>query len=154
MTVRFKEKDATVRYRPGKVTLDQILKRYEDTPFDVSPIDPIVTIARTKQAIVRSWTQRSKQPVPIPASPAANKKASKKKANNSKKGNKKNPKTRDTFKPIQLFVEVVPEHARGTRRRGTTVSGHAPPAEALSPPRGLRLRTRPPPVHRAICDGR
>ena len=43
VTVRFEEKDAQVRFVPGQVTLDQIVKRYEDTPFGVTPAGPIVT---------------------------------------------------------------------------------------------------------------
>lgn len=59
VTVRFEKKDATVRYLPEKVKLDQILKRYDDTPFEVSLDGPIVTIARTKQLTLRGWTQRA-----------------------------------------------------------------------------------------------
>ena len=58
--VRFDEKNATVRYRPGQVTLDQILARYADTPFGVSPSGPVVTIARTPHGSLRGWTERKK----------------------------------------------------------------------------------------------
>lgn len=92
VAVRFKEKDATVKYVPGKVTLDQILKQYDDTPFGVSPDGPVVTIARTKQVTLRGWTQLAK-----PDAPKTDKTA------------KKASKPGDQPKQVQLFVELVSE---------------------------------------------
>ena len=65
LAVRFEEKDATVRYLPAEVTLDEILLRYDDTPFDVSLSGAVVSITRTKLVTVRGWSQRpepSEQP--------------------------------------------------------------------------------------------
>jgi hypothetical protein len=45
---------------PGKVTLEQIVKRYDDTPFGVSPSGPVVTIARTDHGVFRGWSERTK----------------------------------------------------------------------------------------------
>jgi hypothetical protein len=83
--VRYDEKDATVSYLPGKVTLDQILARYADTPFGVSPSGPVVTIARTTQGTLRGWTARSKPP--------------EEKSGSDGKG--------DAPNPIQLFLEFT-----------------------------------------------
>jgi hypothetical protein len=58
--VRFEEKDATVRYLPDRVTLAQILKQYENTPFGVSLSGSVVTIARAGPVTLRSWTQRTR----------------------------------------------------------------------------------------------
>ncbi|MCH8829584.1 MAG: hypothetical protein IID45_08410, partial [Planctomycetes bacterium] len=91
VSVRFKEKDATVRYLPGKVGLAQILKRYDDTPFDVTPSGPIVSIFRTKTAKLRGWMEREKpkkSPPRAKAVPAARKPSA--------------------SKPIVVFVEIVP----------------------------------------------
>jgi hypothetical protein len=63
--VRFDDKQATVRYVPGKTTLDRILKRYDDTPFHVTQSGDIVTILQTPHATVRGWTVReSADPAP------------------------------------------------------------------------------------------
>lgn len=59
VAVRFEEKDATVRYLPGKVALDKILKRYDDTPFDVTLTGAVVSITRTKFVTLRGWSERS-----------------------------------------------------------------------------------------------
>lgn len=81
VAVRFKEKDATVRYLPRKITLEQILKQYDGTPFEVAIYGPIVTIANTPQFTLRGWTKRdqsaSEQDETLP-------------------------------QPIQLIVELVP----------------------------------------------
>ena len=85
VTVRFKEKDATVRYEVGKVKLEQILKQYDATPFGVTPAGPIVTVARSKQMTVRGWTQKAiAKPKEVKAS------------------------EQSAPEPIQLFVEFAP----------------------------------------------
>ncbi|MCH7726806.1 MAG: hypothetical protein IH991_10045, partial [Planctomycetes bacterium] len=83
--MRFKEKDATVRYEVGKVKLEQILKQYDATPFGVTPAGPIVTVARTKQMTLRGWTQKATA-----------------KPNEAKASEQNAP------EPIQLFVEFIP----------------------------------------------
>jgi hypothetical protein len=101
--VRFKEKDATVRYLPGKVGLTQILKRYDDTPFDVTADKPIVSVVRTKTATLRGWTVRKKTP----------------KASGVKK-----------LDPISVHVEIVP--TKGTRiSSAVNISMSNPPAARL-----------------------
>ena len=64
VNVRFENKDATVRYLPGQVTLDQILKRFEDTPFGVTLAGPVVTFTDTGQVVLRGWTERTKADAP------------------------------------------------------------------------------------------
>ena len=94
VTVRFEEKDATVRYLLGEVLLDQILKRYEDTPFDVALAGAVVSIARTKLVTVRGWSERpdpSEQPTVIAAD----------------QGNSEVERSRS----IDLFVELLPATA-------------------------------------------
>lgn len=90
--MRFAEKDATVRYVAGKVTLDQILKRYENTPFAVVPTSPIVSVARVRTLTLRGWTARAMA------------------ADASTESNDRESKTTNdsTTLPIELFVEVVP----------------------------------------------
>jgi len=95
IAVRFSEKNATVRYLPGKVRLEQILKQYDDTPFDVAPDGPIVMIVRAKQVTLRGWSQR-----PQPDKPASKTDPSEKKASKAKSGE-------ESSQPIQLFVELV-----------------------------------------------
>lgn len=83
VTVRFAEKDATVRFLPAKVTVEQILNRYRDTPFGVSQSEPVVAVVRTRHATVRGWAK---------ANPPGLGKADKEKQ-----------------EQIDLFVEMVPE---------------------------------------------
>ena len=91
--MRFEEKDATVRYVPGKVTLDRILERYRDTPFEVAPAGPIVTVARGKNVTLRAWSHRAaKTP---PSDPPEKKPA-------GTAGKEAAP------RPIQVLVDVVP----------------------------------------------
>ena len=102
--MRFKEKDAAVRYLPGKVGLDQILKRYEDTPFDVTPAGEIVAVVRTKQVTLRGWAEQSN---PTKATQRAG-----------------------AGKPTTVFVELVP--AKGMRiASGARFSLSNPPAAGL-----------------------
>ncbi len=82
INVRFEEKNATVRYLPSQVTLDQILERYESTPFGVSLSGPVVTIARSEQVTLRGWTQRTKD-----------------------------DEKDSTPKPIQVFVDTIVEQS-------------------------------------------
>ena len=89
--VRFKEKDATVRYLPDQVTLDQILKRYESTPFGVTPAGPVVTIVDTGQAVLRGWSERTTA--------------------ETKDFDSNDKAKADAPKPIQLFVETVVEES-------------------------------------------
>jgi len=107
--VRFDEKDATVRYLPGKVTLDQILKRYDDTPFGVVASGPVVTIAHTAQGTCRVWTER------MPAVPSASTSDS-------------DP---DAPTPIRIFFEFS---AKGSARSGLELklSLADPPAAGLA----------------------
>jgi hypothetical protein len=102
--VRFDEKDATVRYLPAKVTLEQILRRYDDTPFGVIPSGPVVTIARTTHGKVRVWTERT------PAVP----------------GGAKSDSDRDAPTPIRMFLEYS--------AKGTGSSASVPELSLADPP--------------------
>lgn len=99
VTVRFKEKDATVLYEHGKVTLDQILARYYDTPFDVRPAGPVVTVAHNKHVTLRGWTQRPQTHQPTSKPDERDKKVSGVADDAS------------ASPQIQLFVELVPAKA-------------------------------------------
>jgi len=57
VSVNYEEKRATVRFEPGTVRLEQILKRYVGTRFTVSPAGPITSIARLEGATVRAWIE-------------------------------------------------------------------------------------------------
>ncbi len=60
VAVKFEKKQATVRFEIGKVRLEQILKRYASTPFDVTPAGPVTSIVRHEQATVRAWADPGK----------------------------------------------------------------------------------------------
>ncbi len=98
VAVRFKEKDATVRYLPAKVGLAQILKQYDDTPFDVTPDGPIVSIAHTKQLTLRGWTTRKS-----PAKPSLQTNKTDPSAKKTAAGNNS-----ELPRPIRLIVDLVP----------------------------------------------
>ena len=119
VTVRFKEKDATVRYEQRKVTLDQILNRYDDTPFDVRPVGPVITVAYNKQVTVRGWSQRTQVDQQASQPDARDKKA---------------PVVVDdegASMPVQLFVELVP--AKGFQITAPAqLSLSDPPASGLA----------------------
>jgi hypothetical protein len=60
VAVSFEKKQAVVRFEIGKVRLEQILKRYAATPFDVTPAGPVTTIVRHERATVRAWADPAK----------------------------------------------------------------------------------------------
>ncbi len=91
--VRFEEKDAIVRYHPSQVTLGQILKRYESTPFGVTLAGSVVTIARAEQVVLRGWTERTKL--------------------EAKETDSDDKRKDDTPQPIQVYVEAVVEESAG-----------------------------------------
>ena len=96
VTVRFKEKDATVLYEQGVVTLDQILQRYLDTPFDVTPTGPVSAFVHNDRVTLRSWFERPAVDPPKERSAAADKKAD----GAADSGTE--------LRPVSLFVELVP----------------------------------------------
>ena len=95
IVVRFQEKDATIRFIPGKVSLNQILSRYDETPFEVTANLPIVTIVRTEQFTIRGWTARNKL---VPQNTKSN----------SDDTNKKQTAGDGSLPTITLNVEFVP----------------------------------------------
>ena len=127
--VRFDEKDATVRYLPGKVTFDQIIRRYDDTPFGVIPSGPVVTIAHTTRGTIRGWTKRTPPVL---------------------EGSETDSES-DTPKPIRIFLEFA--------AKGSVQSGSTPKLSLAEPPAAGLARGQPPgetTVLRAarILDGR
>ena len=58
VAVRYKEADATIQFLPRQVTVDQILRRFDDTPFTIKLGGPIVTVMKTQRLTLRSWIQR------------------------------------------------------------------------------------------------
>ncbi len=116
VAVRFSEKDATIRYLPEKVSLDQILKQYDNTPFSVVPDGPIVSIARTAQLTLRGWTTREAAEKEQPA-----------------KGSKSDGKLPQ---PILLIVEVAASDGRTLAAAQLTLSN--PPADGLEIDREFR----------------
>ena len=82
-----------MRYLPGQVTLDQILKRYESTPFGVTLAGSVVTIADHGNVVLRGWTRRTQA-----------------KASEADSDAKLED---DTPKSIQLYVETVVEKSAG-----------------------------------------
>lgn len=89
--VRFEEKDATVRYLPGQVTLDQILKRYDSTPFGVTLAGQVVTIDHKEQVVVRGWAQRTEAQAAEPHEKVQD----------------------DARQPIKLYLETVVDKSSG-----------------------------------------
>ena len=55
-----------MRYLTSKVGLDEILKRFDDTPFAVSPTGPVVSVAHAKQLTLRAWSTRTQATGPGP----------------------------------------------------------------------------------------
>jgi hypothetical protein len=115
VAVRFTAGEATIRYLPEKISLEQILKQYDNTPFEVVADGPIVTIAHTGQWTFRGWTSR-----PEPDQPASKDNPSNDPAEND----------RQIPLPILLIVEVLPaDDARTASPVQLTLSD--PPAAGL-----------------------
>ncbi|MEO2015273.1 MAG: hypothetical protein ABGZ53_12960, partial [Fuerstiella sp.] len=125
--MRFSKKDATIRYLPEKVSLDQILKQYDNTPFSVVPDGPIVSIARTAQLTLRGWTTREAADRATPKTEPA-----------TKEEPAKGPKSDEELpQPILLIVEVVAsDGARLAAPAQLTLSN--PPAAGLELDREFR----------------
>ena len=106
--MRFEEKDATVAYLPGKATLAQILKRYDDTPFTVTQSEPVISVHRARGLKLRGWTERlvvdqvSTDPKP-----------------DSKKDKKASAANRPT---IRLIVELSADESRRVKTPGLSLS--------------------------------
>jgi len=93
ISASFEEKNATVRYVPGKVTIDQIVARYDTSGFHVTPTEPIVTITRLDHVTVRGWSERTQFANKSTASTQSESKSN----------------DEDIPKPIRLFVELLYE---------------------------------------------
>ena len=84
--------------------LEQILKRYDGTPFGVTPAGPVTIVARITTATVRGWSERMKSTTKVAKS--------------------------ESLRPIELIVEVTP--AKGIRLVASPqLSLSAPPAPGL-----------------------
>ena len=55
MSVNYEKKRAVVRFDIGKALLDQILKRYAGSPYNVTAAGPLMTVFRSEQVTVRAW---------------------------------------------------------------------------------------------------
>ena len=55
MSVQYEQRQALVRYESGKVRLEQILKRYDNTKFAVSPAGPPTAVLRQERATLKAW---------------------------------------------------------------------------------------------------